>query len=228
MGNTYAVAPWCYKIIILLALLTGPTACLYTVEETASQNIQQTADATQSSAPDAPAGSVDPFLETIASLEAIGFYKQPQDCSYPLDSGYCCEIPPTENNINKWIELTNQDFRRQQEEEQHLLTNLKKEIEPLNLQDLLEIKQCFVKADYEVQDKMYPRATVEEWTFAAASSASRVARQLTRLNKDEWYHISKTPISWWRKGNRIYFIYPGGHFALTEVPKLKQKMKENI
>lgn len=210
--------------LTMMLLLLGLSSCLYIVEETTSIGFQHDVGFVQNlqSAQAAQESDTDSFITLISQLEEIGFYQQMQHCSYPFENGYYCLIPPIENAISKSIESVNSDVGSGPP-----ALAPDKQITPVNMEGLLEIKSCYLRADYEVNANTYPRATVEEWTFDEELSAVKVADQLSSLTEDEWYFLHKSKISWWRKNHKLYFIFPSGNFMLTEVSKLQQKMQEN-
>ena len=211
----------------VFALLLGLSSCLYTVDETTSLNLLSYADSVRAQNAAASAPESDSFLALLEKLEEIGYYQQKQDCAYPLDSGYCCLIPPTENTLNKAIEAVNLAVNIANNSSSSFEA-LEKPISPLNLEGLLEIKSSLLGANQELQKNLYPGAIVEEWTFDEISSAEKVAEQLSRFSAFEWSSLSSAPVSWWKKDYKLYFIYPTGNSVLSEMPKLQQKMQENL
>jgi hypothetical protein len=211
--------------LVMMLLLLGLSSCLYIVEETTSMGLQNDEGFVQSlnSEQAVRETDTDSFVALISQLEEIGFYQQKQHCSYPGENGYYCLIPPIENAISKSIESTNSDVGSGPP-----ALAPEKQITPVNMEGLLEIKSCYLRADYEVGAKSYPRATVEEWTFDEELSAEKVAEQLSSLTEEEWYYLHKSKVSWWRKNHKLYFIFPSGSFMLSEVSKLQQKMQENM
>ncbi|WP_224998900.1 hypothetical protein [Cesiribacter sp. SM1] len=207
--------------LTMVLMLLGLSSCLYTVEETASFDLQNNGDTVQGPDSGMPAPDSDPFVALVGQLNHIGYYQQKQDCSYPIENGFYCLIPPVENAISKRIEAVNSDL-----DSGSSSLAPEQEITVVNMEGLLEIKSCFLLADYEVAANTYPRATVEEWTFDEELSAEKVAEQLSSLTEEEWYYLSESKISWWRKNHKLYFIFPAGNLMLSEIAKLQEKMQE--
>ncbi|AHM58591.1 hypothetical protein D770_01585 [Flammeovirgaceae bacterium 311] len=203
--------------------MLGLTSCLYTVEETAVTNDITYTDAAQPPYNNVSASEMEPFVVLISQLTEIGYYLQKQNCNYPTENGSYCLIPPAENAISKAIDAVNNDF-----DSGNLSIQPEIELAPINMGGLLEIKSCALRADYKIQENNFPRATVEEWTFDEDLSAEKVAIQLKQLSHEEWYYLTESQISWWRKNNKLYFIFPAGNFMLTDIPKLQQKLQESM
>lgn len=162
----------------------------------------------------------DDFQAAVMKLESIGFFRKRMNCTITTDSGYCCIVSPDANWLINIIEEINEDYKE--------AVLGPKYIKPVTFEGLTAIKQYFVVANYEVQERTYPRANIFEWGFSSSENAEKGVARLSRLTEDEWFYISKTPITWWRKNHNIYFIDPGGFFVLTEVPKIEKALKDNL
>lgn len=162
----------------------------------------------------------DDFQAAVMKLESIGFFRKRMNCTNTTDSGYCCIVSPDANWLINMIEEINEDNKE--------AVLGPKYIKPVTFEGLTAIKQYLVVANYEVQERMYPRANIFEWGFSSSENAEKGVVQLSRLTENDWFYISKTPITWWRKDHNIYFICPGGFFVLTEVPKIEKALKDNL
>ncbi len=216
------------SMLICLSLCFVLSACLYTVEETPLQELQVSAD-TLISRSSPTLAATDSFLKMLDSLERLGFYMQKQTCAFPLDSAYCCLIPPLKNTINNRITLANQLFLSAQNTAGGMaLQPVKKQMQLMNMQGLLEIKNCLLATSLNTSQDAMAGAAIEEWIFDSKESSRLVSEQLRGLEKEEWRLLSQAPISWWRKKNRLYFIFPTLELPQTDAARLKKGFQDQL
>lgn len=93
--------------------------------------------------------------------------------------------------------------------------------------DIKTVQKAFVKGEKEISKNTYPRAGIEEWEFKSIEGAEKVELLIDKIKKEyHWDEISKSPITYWRMDNKIYFVTPGGFFMLKESGVIQDKMME--
>lgn len=96
------------------------------------------------------------------------------------------------------------------------------QIDTIDTRGITNIMQANIKGK---STGFRPRAVVEEWDFVSEQCAMEMDANLTALKQVEkgkiWMNISKSPITFWRKMDKVYFIQPGGFYMLGEVQNIR-------
>ena len=102
-------------------------------------------------------------------------------------------------------------------------------IDSINTQGILRVHQSFIKGKKAMSGNTYPRADLEEWEFKTIACATTLMEDIEKIKTQvPWDVISKSPLSFWQKANKVYFLIPGGFYMMEEVSVLKKTLNENL
>lgn len=114
------------------------------------------------------------------------------------------------------------------------LNGLKRNYPLVPVQGLKTVKQAKIKGKLSMRSgggSLYPRAELEEWIFTSKRCMEEALEVLQQIEFREGKFddvISKSPMTYWVKENKIYFLTPGGFYMLDEGEKLIEELKKRL
>ena len=127
------------------------------------------------------------------------------------------ELPPEKSNFNAAVRFANRLD--------------KYDAEPVDMSGVRLIRTAFIKGIHPTKKggNLYPRADIEMWECKDEATAKEKIVAIEALKKAiPWDVVSKSPITYWRDGHRVFFITPGGFYMLDEVPRIKGFLEERL
>jgi hypothetical protein len=162
----------------------------------------------------------DLFIRAVNKLHNIGYIEKEHigTCEVITNSGFCCNIKPKDNWINKRIPSA-----------VYMMKDSTVAYGFINYREIKQIRYYNFQANYSVQEKeLYPRIRLEEWQCIDSLKARSILDVLQSYNWKLWEFLDKAPLLFWRKDDKIYFLTIGGFYCIDEFPKLKKNLKETF
>ncbi len=95
--------------------------------------------------------------------------------------------------------------------------------------DIVLNRSLYIKSNILKNNKIYSRATIKEWSFRDTTSAKNVFNFINLHGFDDLSPCTnKSPYAILYDKKCIYFIIIGGHFMISELPKLKKAFLTNL
>lgn len=100
-------------------------------------------------------------------------------------------------------------------------------IDTLTMNGIVTMRQARIRGTVAVSGNTFPRAEVEEWEFRSEECVAEALGTITRIRHlIPWDKVSKTPMEYWQKGNKLFFLVPGGFYMLDEAAALQEILKK--
>lgn len=168
----------------------------------------------------------DPFFKAVKELEKINYFIKKSDCTNIDKSTSACFIKPQQHCL---INQIYDQAKKNNSSQVNAINYFNKDL-GMNIAYKIDvIKDFFVKSTVAMGSNTYGRAHIQEWKCKSMEDAKLVELALSTFDIEGNYECTnKSPIAWWRKNDKIYYITIGGHYMIEDLLKLEKQLKSSL
>ncbi|MCB9235187.1 MAG: hypothetical protein H6581_26260 [Bacteroidia bacterium] len=97
-------------------------------------------------------------------------------------------------------------------------------------ENIRRIRSFFLKSTVPTSpgSATYVRFTLQEWKCISTEGALEIENQMKGFAPGYWEELDKSPVTWWRQGDSIYFIQLGGWFVIPYVKAIQEQLQASL
>lgn len=192
-----------------------------TIEQSTTQDQSKASSNSKSTAPNENEDSP-PCWETSEQYPASKFAEglsNLKDFKYKYEVKRLEEVGKNQTLLNKGLNFINSIRRKRKEPI----------VDTLTMNGIVTMRQAMVKGTLPLGGNTYPRVEIEEWEFKSEACVEEALGTIARIRLlIPWDRISKSPLEYWHKGNKLYFLVPGGFNMINEGKFIQSYLQKNI
>ncbi|MBP6391731.1 MAG: hypothetical protein KA175_12025 [Flavobacteriales bacterium] len=153
------------------------------------------------------------FRPALDALDDVGYAVVPSKyCKTEhISAGYGCLTQPQNDHwVKRWQRMAADEHTRFPISD------------TLDTKKILRIESFDIRGKQEMSRDLYGRAKVIRWSLSSEQAAIQMEKQFGGLGFNQKEELHKAPWSYWRVGDKMYFILTGGTFMEGELPKLRE------